>query len=461
MLAKHIARRIPQVRRFSGFRQVLIGSVSNGNAPALTVQKTGIRQLSHNVQLNLEPIAEADVPIDQMVSSIYEHVSKNRPDTFSEEEKKSKPLEPRTISHSYRRFVIPLSTDKAKQKEYLSAMGNVRIGKVLEDLDHMAVHVAYVHNSENGTLDGPMTLPRTIVTASVKRIDFHKEDINSSRDIIIDGQVTYAGVSSMQISIRLFQNDESGSLIHLLKADFIMVSRDPLDATKKIRVHGLVAKTPDEAETINQTKEHFKRMGNSEERQPTHEEFLLIHNMYGKLISRSMVNDIPVLKPSEMWMHKTKLSVTEICFPEYQNMYGKIFGGFLMRKALELAYTNAKLYCKGRVAVRSMDQIEFAKPVEIGHVLHFDSFLTYTDGNYVQVKVAASVSDQNKLPELAKLNNPTLGQEARVNTNVFNFTMESVENRNVLKVVPKHYVHATTYLEGRRLLNNTLKRIVN
>lgn len=70
--------------------------------------------------------------------------------------------------------MIPLSTDKEKQSQYLSAMGNVRIGKILEDLDHMAVHVAYVHNSENGSLDGPMTLPRTIVTASVKRIDFHK-----------------------------------------------------------------------------------------------------------------------------------------------------------------------------------------------------------------------------------------------------------------------------------------------
>ena len=131
-----------------------------------------------------------------------------------------------------------------------------------------------------------------------------------------------------------------------------------------------------------------------------------------------------------------------------------------MRKALELAHTNAKLYCKGRVAIRSMDQIEFRKPVEIGHILHFDSLVTYTQGKYIQVKVAATISDQHKLPELAKLNNPTLGEEARVNTNVFNFTMESVENPNVLRVVPKHYVHTTSYLEGRRLLNNTLKRLV-
>lgn len=205
-----------------------------------------------------------------------------------------------------------------------------------------------------------------------------------------------------------------------------------MDGTKKIRVHGLVAKSPDEAETINEAKEHFKTMSNIEDKQPSNEELRLIHKMHNKLVGRSQVNDIPVLEVSvlssssitsdfqnsEMWMHRTKLSVTEICFPEYQNMYGKIFGGFLMRKALELAYTNAKLYCKGRVAVRSMDHIEFAKAVEIGYVLHLDSFVTYTDGKYLQMKVAASISDQNKLPELAKLNHPTLGQEVRF-SNVF------------------------------------------
>ncbi|KAF1751360.1 hypothetical protein GCK72_017914 [Caenorhabditis remanei] len=459
MLARRIGTRLLQTRGLSRIQLSTTATSSILRKCNTPMAKKDSRQV-HAIPGTSTVVPEQEISIATMVSSIYDHVKRCRPEDFTEEDKKKKPLEPRTITNSYRKFVIPLSTDIEKQKEYLSAMGNVRIGKILEDLDHMAVHVAYIHNSENGSLEGPMTLPRTIVTASVKRIDFHKEDIHSSRDIIIDGQVTYAGTSSMQISIRLFQNDENGNMVHILKADFIMVSRDPLDGTKKVRVHGLVAKTPDEAETINQAKEHFKTMSNKNE-EPTNDEFRLIHRMYNKLIGRNMVNDIPVLTNSEIWMHKTKLSVTEICFPEYQNMYGKIFGGFLMRKALELAYTNAKMYCKGRVAIRSMDHIEFAKAVEIGHVLHFDSFVTYTDGKYIQVKVAASISDQNKLPELAKMNNPTLGQEARVNTNVFNFTMESMENPDVLTVVPKHYVHATTYLEGRRLLNNTLKRIIN
>ncbi|CAB3399111.1 unnamed protein product [Caenorhabditis bovis] len=399
--------------------------------------------------------------VDTMVTSIYDHVKRTNPEEYSNEDKNTKTLTPRTIDESYRKFVIPLSTDAAKRKDYLSAQGNVRIGKILEDLDHMAVHVAYVHNSESGSLEGPMSLPRTIVTASVHRIDFHKEDIKSNTDIIIDGQVTFAGTSSMQISIRLFQNDEKNNLTLMLKAQFFMVSRDPLDGSRKVRIHPLIVTTPDQAEIFNLTKARIRYLGNTEEMKPKNDELRLIHDVYNNLIARNKLTETPVLNDTEMWIHKTAISLTEICFPEYQNMYGKIFGGFLMRKALELAYTYSKLFCKGRVVLRSMDRIEFAKPVEIGDILHLDSLITYTKDNYIQVKVLAAVSDQKKFPELAAANNPSLGEEARVQTNMFNFTMESVENRNIHKVLPKHYVHANSYLEGRRLLNSHLTRHID
>uniref|UniRef100_A0A1I7UGI8 HotDog ACOT-type domain-containing protein n=1 Tax=Caenorhabditis tropicalis TaxID=1561998 RepID=A0A1I7UGI8_9PELO len=146
MLTRHVTR------QFSHFRRCLIPT------PVLHVLRS----------FSTAPL------VDKMVSSTFRHVAQCQPSSFTEEDKKTKVLEPRTISHSYRKFVIPLSTDAEKQNEYLSASGSVRLGKILEDLDHMAVHVAYVHNSENGTLDEPMTLPRTIVTASVKRIDLNK-----------------------------------------------------------------------------------------------------------------------------------------------------------------------------------------------------------------------------------------------------------------------------------------------
>lgn len=40
-------------------------------------------------------------------------------------------------------------------------------------------------------------------------------------------------------------------------------------------------------------------------------------------------------------MQDAKLKNSFICFPIKQNLYGKIFGGFLMRAAFETAWANA------------------------------------------------------------------------------------------------------------------------
>ncbi|CAI5453279.1 unnamed protein product [Caenorhabditis angaria] len=456
MFARIITRSLSRIPTKSGlFVRCLTPMQIAPSAPTQFIQKMNMSSAKTLTQDG--PIGQ----IDEMISSIYDHIKNSSPENYTEEEKNNKVLKPRTLSESYRKFLIPLSTDNEKREKYLSASRNVRMGKILEDIDHMAVHIGYVHNSEDGTIESRMSLPRNIVTASVHRIDFHKEDLNPNRDLIIDGQVTYAGTSSMQISIRLFQNDDNQNLQLLLKANFIMVARDPLDATKKIRIHGLVAKTPDEAETVNLTKEHLIRMGNKDEKKATNDELRLIDNLHRTLLGRNMSNEFPILKDEEIWMHKTHLSLTEICFPEFQNMYGKIFGGFLMRKALELAYVNAKLFCKGKVSIRSMDQIQFAKPVEIGNILHFDSYVTYNQGDLLQLKVVASISDEAKFKEIAKTKVPSMGQEARLITNVFHFTMQSVENKEIMKVLPKHYNHTGMYIAGRRHLLNTLKRTVS
>lgn len=59
-------------------------------------------------------------------------------------------------------------------------------------------------------------------------------------------------------------------------------------------------------------------------------------------------------------MKDTEMRNTELCFPEFQvdlyliifcifhfkNIYGKVFGGFLMREAVELAFICAKYFSK-------------------------------------------------------------------------------------------------------------------
>ena len=54
-------------------------------------------------------------------------------------------------------------------------------------------------------------------------------------------------------------------------------------------------------------------------------------------------------------------------------MYNKIFGGFLMREAFELAWANTFVCIKSRPTVVCMDDINFRKPVEVGSLLYLSS----------------------------------------------------------------------------------------
>lgn len=49
------------------------------------------------------------------------------------------------------------------------------------------------------------------------------------------------------------------------------------------------------------------------------------------------------------WMEESMLKTVRICFPEQKNLYNKIFGGFLMRQAFELAWANGCVYSKNRL----------------------------------------------------------------------------------------------------------------
>ena len=81
----------------------------------------------------------------------------------------------------------------------------------------------------------------------------------------------------------------------------------------------------------------------------------------------------------------------QICQPENRNLYNKVFGGFIMRQALELAWANTYMFSHGRPFCLRMEDIWFRAPVEIGSLLYFDSHITYTEDNYVQARVSAEV----------------------------------------------------------------------
>ncbi len=171
---------------------------------------------------------------------------------------------------------------------------------------------------------------------------------------------------------------------------------------------------------------------------PNEEERALLHNIYLRLKQHDLLdhtsNEFLIDNYPHRFMEKTIMTNTMLMFPQQKNIHHKIFGGFLMRAAYELAFTCATMYCKGRPSFISLDDNQFHKPVEIGSILKLTSQIIYTGRTTLQVRVEAEVL------------NPALGTSET--TNVFHFAFSAPVPAIIL---PKTYEEFIRYLEGKRI----------
>jgi acyl-coenzyme A thioesterase 9 len=87
-----------------------------------------------------------------------------------------------TMKESYAEAIIPLGDMPELRNKYANFQQAVRFGRLLEDLDTMAVHISYLHNkSQRVTLNGFSLSPIVIVTALVDRIEDFIRSYNESR----------------------------------------------------------------------------------------------------------------------------------------------------------------------------------------------------------------------------------------------------------------------------------------
>lgn len=89
------------------------------------------------------------------------------------------PYEPKTVEDlpfrsmrdSFTSAIIPLSTDLAIRDKYVTFLGSVRLGRLMEDMDLFAVWVLHKH-VKLPNLDPSIPLPYTFVTLMVDQISF-------------------------------------------------------------------------------------------------------------------------------------------------------------------------------------------------------------------------------------------------------------------------------------------------
>lgn len=254
----------------------------------------------------------------------------------------------------------------------------------------------------------------------------------------MSGHMTWAGKTSMEVTMKL-QQMKKDAWIDLLQASFVMVARDPGNKCAAF-VNPLKPLSGEEEQLFNkgEVNKLIRRKQSDEsllKTAPTADEREIIHQIFvDSLNPKSMSFGARMKAEGSIWMEETKLKTLIICFPQERNLYNKIFGGFLMRKAAELAWANACVHCRRRPYFRAIDDIWFRRPVEIGSLLYLSSEIAYTEGDFMQIRVHAQVV------------NPKT-QESDT-TNVFHFTLSG--GGPVSPVMPKTYGESMLYLDGRR-----------
>ncbi|KAJ7141865.1 Thioesterase/thiol ester dehydrase-isomerase [Mycena crocata] len=359
------------------------------------------------------------------------------------------PTVPRNMHDSYCEFVLEFGSSPKLLEQYINVHGGIRTGKLMEHLDSLAGSISYKHmlGPQASSLGRIEDRGFYIVTASVDRLDM-LTPLNPSRDLRLSGQVIYTGKSSIQVAVKMETIGMGMEEETVLLGRFSMVCRDA--TTHRARnVHPLIISGPEEQALAAMGEDMKKRRQSLALRSlsrvpPSSTEASELHSFilkYGRDTSTTGDSD------ERVWMGDTKLEKCMLMFPQERNVHQKIFGGYLMRLAYELGFSNSSLFMRGgHIRFLSLDGISFAQPVPIGSILRLTSYILHSTSSaefpmIVHVAVTANVVDVQT------------GSEHT--TNEFRFTWcrddaaASVPRR---KVVPKTYQEAMLWLEGRRAL---------
>nr|XP_018912324.1 PREDICTED: acyl-coenzyme A thioesterase 9, mitochondrial-like [Bemisia tabaci] len=352
----------------------------------------------------------------------------------------------RAMQDSFQAAVIPLSSDVQLQEKYVTSLGFVRIGRLLEDLDLFAVSVVMKH-LYNPNVPADIPCPYTIVTLMVDEVSFTDITPKPKKDIKISGQVTYVGKSSVEVTVWLEQKIEE-SWKRITRAIFVMVCRNSI-RTGSALVNKIEPQGERELRIFKNGESRAKKRRLEEtesliKKVPTAEEQALIHTAFtSTLEGEDFCIDRRKLPLGSVWMEDTRVTSTIVSHPEDRNMHNTVFGGYLMRLAVELAWTCGYKFCHGRPTCRKISHILFKNPVEVGSLLQLQAQVIYTEKNLFQILVVAEVL------------NPLT--EKTITTNTFQYTFEAP--MIIKTVVPMSYHEAMIYLHGRRAFMKSIDSI--
>ncbi|KAH9625133.1 hypothetical protein KSS87_012139 [Heliosperma pusillum] len=347
----------------------------------------------------------------------------------------------KTPSQSRTTVLYNFSSDFILREQYRDPWNEIRIGKLLEDLDALAGTISVKHCSD----DDFTTRPLLLVTANVDQIVL-KKPISVDRDLKISGSVIWVGRSSIEIQLEVKQAGEGhpDSDSVALTANFIFVARDS-NTGKAAPVNRLSPETEKESLLFEEAEKRSilrKRKTGVDKKDYVSQE---VDQLKALLSEGRVFCDMPALADrNSILLRDTRFENSLICQPQQRNIHGRIFGGFLMHRAFELAFSTAYSFAGMRPCFQEVDHVDFLKPVDVGDFLRFKSCVLYTElGNpehpLINVEVVAHVT------------RPEIRSSEVSNTFYFTFTVYPEAKGGKSGVAIRNVVPATEE-EARRIL---------
>ncbi|CAL5087328.1 unnamed protein product [Urochloa decumbens] len=417
-----------------------------GGGAAIDAGKSARRPLSLWPGMYHSPVTNA---LWEARASIFERMmdaGNGATDDDAGEQRAPTELLVKTPAQSRTSIVYKFATDDILREQYRDPWNQVRIGKLLEDLDALAGTIAVKHCSDEDST----TRPLLVVTASVDKTEL-KKPIRVDADLKIAGAVTYVGRSSIDIQIEVTQVDQDGdnqSDPIALTANFTFVARDSKTG-KSAPVNCLSPETEREKQLFSEREARDKMRKRKREEQKgglengIHKLRAEAERLNALLAEGRVFSDLPALADRDsILMKDTRLENSLVCQPQQRNLHGRIFGGFLMHRAFELAFSTAYAFVGQRPCFLEVDHVDFLKPVDVGDFLRFKSCVLYTQlDNPEQPLVNVEV--------VAHVTRPELRKSEVSNTFHFTFTVCSDMLKNGMKI---RNVVPSTEEEARRIL---------
>lgn len=315
---------------------------------------------------------------------------------------------PRKRSASWLEITYPFSTDVDLRTLYMLADGtSLRAGRFLEELDAFAADCSVRHAVDPDVLDecvrGIRTKPIAIATVAHDGLSIFSA-LSAMHDFRLRGAVVSVGTTSMEVRTDVLQvngEDEGEGEVLLGSCYTIMVARDP-NTFDKAAVAPLTGGTEcadfEAGARMRQARRKALRDGNLKIKPPMPDEVPILHEIFREAQNsrqfRQAGDDEDVRKPpfAPIPMNVSRIRNLEIMQPKNQNRNGHMFGGYLLRRALEAAWLSAYKHTKHPMVFAGMDDVTFGRPVEVGKIVEISSRVAFVDPEGSTMRVFVDVN---------------------------------------------------------------------